>query len=336
MYWQEKITIGNLVVPRIMAAPLDGITDSPTRRLIREFSPDVLLYGEMRHVACVTNEKTGIALRYHDAEHPLAFQFSANSTQFIAQACEKVINAGFAMINLNIGCPARNVVNSGSGSALMAKPDTLKEIITEFMRVINGRVPFTVKMRAGFKEKNAVEIAKLCEGLGVEMLIVHPRTAPQEFIGLPDVPLVAAVKQNVKIPVIFSGNVNSFDRAQKMYDQTGIDGVMIGRALWGCPWKIREIEDAALGKKFTVTTLESIHHAITHCAWTQEFYGGPRGFHVFKKQLPIYLKQLPNAGALRKRLLVIPTYAELQQELAALYQELLTTGTSPCLQNVTV
>src|SRR5262245_59678450 len=103
-FWQEKIAIGNNQVGRFMAAPLDGITDSPLRQLIRYFSPHDLLFTEMRHVSCVSNEREQRSLKHHVAEHPLAFQFSANRLEFIENAVEKVIERGFASINLNCGC----------------------------------------------------------------------------------------------------------------------------------------------------------------------------------------------------------------------------------------
>ena len=300
-FWDEHISIGGLVGPRFMAAPLDGITDSPMRQLIREFSPDELLFGEMRHVSCVVNERTGHCLKYDNVEHPIAFQFSANTEKNIVGAVEKVLEAGFESINLNLGCPAKNVVRSGSGSALMADLTQLTLVLKEFMRAIDGRVPFTVKIRSGFKEKNAVEVAQLAEGLGSAAIMIHPRTQPQGFTGLPDHDIVRQVKDAVKVPVIMSGNINSFKRAQKVYDQTGVDGFMIGRALWGCPWKMREITDAAKGETFTLTLPEIINLARRHLQLSLDHYG-PRGFHPFKKHLPVYIKGVDNASDIRNEL----------------------------------
>ncbi len=300
-FWDETITIGNLEVPRFMAAPLDGITDSPMRILIREFSPSDLLFGEMRHVSCVVHERTGHSLKYDKVEHPIAFQFSANTEKNIEPAVEKVLEAGFESINLNLGCPAKNVVKSGSGSALMADLTQLSIVLKEFMRAIDGRVPFTVKIRSGFKEKNAVEVALLAEGLGSEAIIIHPRTQPQAFTGLPDHDLVRQVKDAVKVPVIMSGNINSFKRAQKVHDQTGVDGFMIGRALWGCPWKMRVITDAAKGETFTLTLPETINLARRHLQLSLDHYG-PNGFQPFKKHLPVYIKGVDNASEIRHKL----------------------------------
>jgi len=317
-YWDETIRFKDLEVPRFMAAPLDGITDAPTRQLIRKFSPTELLFTEMRHVACVFNELRQQSLQFKEMERPLGFQFSANHLKFIEGAVEKVLEKGVDMINLNLGCPAKNVIKSGSGSALMADLPRLKEVLTEFMRCIDGRVSFTVKIRAGYKkEKNAVEVAQLIEGLGIDGLMIHPRLQTEGFTGLPDLDLVREVKEAVKIPVIMSGNINSFKRAQKVYDRTGVDGFMIGRALWGCPWKIREITDAAKGVTFEVSPEETLEYALEHLRLTVEHYG-PTAFHAFKKQLPVYIKGVENAGQIRKKLLSSQTAEELEAGIRAL------------------
>ena len=180
-YWQEKIKIGALEIPRFMAAPLDGVTDSPLRQLIRDFSPDDLLMTEMRHISQVANERDEKCLHYQAIEQPLAFQFSANRKEFMEKAIEKVIANNFKLINLNSGCPSKTVISSGSGSALMANIPLLKDLMTNFVRIIDGRVPMTIKIRAGFKERNAVEVAKIAEDHGMACIMIHPRTQPDGF-----------------------------------------------------------------------------------------------------------------------------------------------------------
>lgn len=316
-FWQEKIVIKNLKVSRFMAAPLDGITDSPLRQLIRKYSPDELLMTEMRHVSCVANEKDEQSLKYNPIEQPLAFQFSANRHEFMDKAIEKVIDRGFVMINLNAGCPAPVVIKSGSGSALMANLPLLQELIQHFVKTIDGRVPFTLKIRAGFKERNAVDIAKLAEDNGVDCIMIHPRTQPDGFTSRLDFDLAKRVKEAVKIPVIFSGNINRFEHAQRTYDLTGVDGFMIGRALWGAPWKIREITDAAAGKQFCVTTQEALACAMMHLDLNMQCFG-PRGFIPFKKQLPQYIRSIINASDWRHQLLRSQTESDMRTMLESI------------------
>jgi tRNA-dihydrouridine synthase B len=319
-FWQEHIQIGNLKVPRFMAAPLDGITDSPLRQLIRDFSPTELLMTEMRHVSCVYNEKDERSLKHQQVEHPLAFQFSANREAFLAEAVHKVIDRGFVMINLNSGCPAPVVTKSGSGSALMADLPRLKMLLDLFTKAVDKRVPFTLKIRAGYKQKNAVEVAKLAEDAGVDCIMIHPRTQPEGFTSRLDYDLTAQVKAAIKIPVIFSGNINKFETAQKVHDLTGSDGFMIGRALWGAPWKMREITDAAKGKVFTISTLQALEYALKHLDLNMRDFG-VKGYIPFKKQLPQYIRGVNNAAEWRQKLLRSQTQEEMRIYLLQLIDE---------------
>ncbi len=318
-FWQESIKIENLTIPRFMAAPLDGVTDSPLRQLIRHFSPTELLMTEMRHVACVSNEKDGRTLKYDPVEQPLAFQFSANKLDFIDQAVEKVIAAGFIMINLNCGCPAPCVTKSGSGSALMADIPRFIQIINQFTKAINGRVPFTVKIRAGYKQKNALEFAKVAQDHGASSIMIHPRTQPEGFTSRLDFDLARQVKEALSVPVVFSGNINSFAHAKRVHELTGVDGFMIGRALWGAPWKMREITDAAQDKVFTVDTSLALDYALKHLDLNLQCFG-PRGFIPFKKQLPQYIRSVHDASTWRGRLLQTQSADDMRAMLQELVQ----------------
>ncbi len=319
-FWQENFKIGSLSIPRFMAAPLDGITDSPLRQLIREFSPHELLMTEMRHISCVANEKDQRSLQFNPIEQPLAFQFSANRHEFLEKAVEMVIQRGFVMINLNCGCPAPVVTKSGSGSALMANLPLMEDLIKHFIKAINGRVPFTIKIRAGYKIKNAVEVAIMAEANGVECIMIHPRTQPEGFTSRLDFDLVRQVKQAVKVPVVFSGNLNNFMAVQRTYELTGVDSFMIGRALWGAPWKMREITDAAQGQKFTIDTATAVQYALKHLNLNMHSFG-PRGFIPFKKQLPQYIRSIVNATEWRSKLLRSQSEDEMRGMLDVIRQE---------------
>lgn len=324
-FWQSKIKIGKQGYPRFMSAPLDGITDSPFRKLIRDFSPEELLFTEMRHVAMVANEKTGISLRYDPIEQPLAFQVSTNKIDFIDKAIEKILAAGFRSINLNCGCPAKTVIKSKCGSALMEDIGYLEMLLKYFIKIISSsnassRASFTIKIRAGFKKKNALDVAKMAQDCGVDAIIIHPRTQPEGFVSRLDYDLARQVKQAISVPLIFSGNISRLQMAQKVYDLTGCDGYMIGRALWGAPWKIREITDEAQGKTFAVTTELALRYALKHLDNNIQFYG-PKGFIPFKKQLPQYVRFVTQASEWRKKLLRSQTEAEMRDLLIQLIKE---------------
>lgn len=313
-FWDEKISFGGLFVPRLMAAPLDGVTDSPLRTLIRRFSKDELLFTEMRHIASVANSRVPTLFGYNQIEQPLAYQISANSTRWLDEAVEKIVEHKFVMLNLNMGCPARQVVGSGSGSALMDNIALYKEIITALQKALDGRIPLTIKIRAGFKKTNALEIAQIAQDLGVEGLIIHPRLQTGAFTAPLDYEITAAIKKAITMPVIFSGNINSAKRMQKVYERTGVDGFMIGRALWGCPWKMREIYEVIKGNSFEVSVSDMLLLALEHLKLNVAFYG-PRGVNHFKKQIPQYIRGVAGAAQARARLVRYQTKEEMVTEL---------------------
>lgn len=302
-YWQGSIHIAGKAYPRFIGGPLDGITDAPFRRLVREFSADELLYTEMRHVACVANDKGGIkSLNFEQLERPLNYQVAANHERFIAQALERIVAKGVDMVDLNIGCPARNVIGSGSGSALMADLPRLKQILVA-MRT-NLKVPFTLKIRAGFKTVNAVEVAQLAQDCGVDALAIHPRLQTQHFEGRPDYALVAEVKKAIQIPVIVSGGIVNFKTAQMVYEQTGVDGYLIGRGIWAKPWKLHEMREHAAGREFVVDRALIYRCALRHFELMLDYYG-LHAVYVFRKHLPFYVRGLPDAAELRKFLVTV-------------------------------
>lgn len=305
-YFLQKLKIDNLEFPRFMSAPIDGVTDTCLRQLIRDFSPEELLFTEMRHVALIANKKDLKDLFFDPKEYPLAFQISANSTDFIEKAIEKILATKISVLNLNAGCPAKNIVKSGSGSALMGNPENLKNILNTIQKNINNinpKIPLTLKIRAGFKVKNALDISLLAQDLGVKAIIIHPRTQPEGFTSYLDYNLVKDIKNKLNIPVIFSGNLNSFAKVKQTYELTGVDGFMIGRALYGTPWKIKEILEESQGKIFQVSNNLMISYAIKHLQLASQFYGQRVGFHIFKKQVPLYIKNVENASVHRKNIL---------------------------------
>lgn len=313
-FWQEKVKIGNISVPRFMSAPLDGITDSPFRQMVREYSKDNLLYSEMRHVGCVANDKGAIkALDFAQMERPLSYQISANKENFIEQAIEKILAKGVDAVDLNIGCPAKNVVKNGAGSALMADLPRLKKILTIIRSSVD--IPFTVKIRAGYRELNAVEVAKLAEDCGVDAIAIHPRTQKERFFGPLKYDLVAEVKKSVKVPILFSGNVVNFKLAKMTYEKTGVDGFLIGRGIWGRPWKLHEMEQHSQGLEFKPDMQMVTSVALKHLDLMLKYYG-PKGLYCFRKHLPFYVKGFPEASELRKNLVVSDSEEVVRQKLS--------------------
>ena len=312
-YWDTPVKIGNLELPRFMGGPLDGITDSPFRKLVRTFSKDPLLYGEMRHIGCVANDKGAAkALKFEQSERPLNYQVSANKLEFIDRACERILQAGVDCIDLNIGCPAKNVVRSGCGSSLMADLPRLEMLLKAFRKRIP--LPFTVKIRAGFKYQNAVGVAKLIQDCGADAVAIHPRLQTQLFNGIPDYELAGQVKQAVKIPVLLSGGIVNWTLAKRMQEQTGVDGFLIGRGMWSKPWKLKELQEHSQGRPFVVGNDVILECALKHLDGMLEYYG-PLGLHVFRKHLPFYIKGKVSASQLRKELVVCTDVGRVKEGL---------------------
>ena len=312
-FWQEDIKIGNISVPRFIGGPLDGITDAPFRQLVRQFSKRELLYTEMRHVRSIVTPQGGrMALNFEQMERPLNFQVSASSEDYVQEACEKIVAAGVDIIDLNVGCPAKNVVSTCCGSALMAHPERLEKILKKFRSSLD--IPFTVKIRAGFKEKNALDIAKLVQDCGADAIAIHPRLQTQKFAGLPDYEIAAQVKKALQIPVIFSGNVVNFKTAQMTYDRTGVDAFLIGRGMWAKPWKLYEMAEHAAGREYKVSSAMLLEVALKHLQLMINHYG-VKGLYCFRKHLPFYIKGHPAASAMRSKLVVATTQDEVVQGL---------------------
>ena len=148
---------------------------------------------------------------------------------------------------------------------------------------------------------NALDVSLLAQGCGCEMIIIHPRLQTGRFSSALDFDLVREIKNKVKIPVVFSGNVTNAKRAQMTYEKTGVDGLMIGRPLWGAPWKIKEIIYGLEGEKFSISNEEAVKCALEHLDLNMEFYGD-KGFQAFKKHAPQYIKNIPDAALIRKEL----------------------------------
>jgi len=312
-YWQEKVIIGTRAYPRFIGGPLDGYTDSPFRQLVREFSPHNLLYTQMRHVSSIAHARAVVReLQFDQCERPLNFQIATNTVTGIARAVERILATVVDGIDLNIACPAKNVVKSKSGSAIMADLKLLEQILRALRAA--STVPVTVKMRAGFKEKNALAVAQLVQDCGIDALAIHPRLQTQKFGGAPDYALVRSIKNELSIPVLYSGGINTFVDAQSVHEQTGTDGFLIGRGMCGAPWKLAELEAHARGDDYLITSELRAQTAKKHLALLCDYYG-THGLYQFRKHIPFYIAACAGASDARKKLLVLQAVEQVIETL---------------------
>jgi tRNA-dihydrouridine synthase len=196
----------------------------------------------------------------------------------------------------------------------MADVPLLEQILKRIRAL--STVPFTVKMRAGFKEENAVDVALLCQDCGVDAVALHPRLRTQRFTGEPDYDLVTEVKNAVSIPVLVSGGINDWEIAKRVYEQTGCDGFLIGRGMIGRPWILAQMHAQSLGRVYDEPTVaQRMVIAERHLDAMLLWYG-PSGLYAFRKHLAAYMSGFDRAGALRAALMEEESLAEVKRVLA--------------------
>jgi len=317
-FWNSTFKIGSKDIPRSIGGPMDGFTDSPFRAMVRQFSPRELLYTEITHAATLVHAAhTSNILRFEPIERPLNFQVTVNSTEPIERACGNILLAGVDMVDLNIGCPARTIIGSGSGSALMADIPRLKIILRKFRRFLP--IPFTVKMRAGFKERNACDVALLAQDEGVDALVVHPRLQKQKFTGVPDYSLVKQIKKQLSIPVIVSGGIVDAESARLIHEWTGADGLMVSRALCGAPWKLKELQETIEGRDYCIRSDMILDVALCHLTTMLDYYG-LAGLYMFRKHLASYVKNGENASEFRHKLMTEDSVESVREGLCTFFR----------------
>lgn len=241
--WQ----IGNVKIKnQIVLAPMAGISNSAYRTIIKEMGAG-LIYAEMVSDKAITygSKKTQDMLYMTDFERPISQQiFGSDKESFVSAAKYIYETMRPDIIDINMGCPVPKVaLRSQAGSALLKSPDKVYDIVSSVVEAVS--IPVTVKIRSGWDSNsiNAVEIAKIIEKAGAKAICIHPRTRSQGYSGQADWSIIKAVKENVSIPVIGNGDIKSCYDAKRMLDETHCDAVMIGRAILGNPWLIKECVD---------------------------------------------------------------------------------------------
>jgi tRNA-dihydrouridine synthase B len=241
----EEFHIRDVVVrPAQILAPMAGITDTVFRRFIKRLGGCGLIMTEVVSSEGLLrqNFRSRRYLYYREEERPISAQIFGADPARLAEAARRVEDLGFDLVDLNLGCPAKKVVKSG-GSGLLRDLPRLENILKSIRAAV--RLPFTAKMRAGWSENEivAVEVARLAEACGVEAIAVHPRTCLQGFGGRANWHIIGEVKASVHVPVIGNGDVFTPCDAQALFEQTGCDAVMIGRAAATNPWIFRQMTE---------------------------------------------------------------------------------------------
>ena len=308
--------------PIVCLAPMDGVTNSAYRQIVRSLSKDVILFSEFTSVdGLVRSEHVRLRLDYEPCEQPFFMQLFGNSPEIFAEACRMVEDRGIWGVDINMGCPAKKIVHSQHGSALMQNPDAACRIVEAIRKACSLEV--SVKTRLGWKdEKNLISFAKALESAGASMLTIHGRTYNQAFKGESDWQPIYELKRHLTIPVIGNGDIRNFNHGLEHLGN--LDGFMIGRAAIGNPWCFQD------RRKYPEPTHhERIEIALEHLHLYRRFKREIVAVREFRKYLGNYVSGFRNAKEWRSRLMQCndeKTFVECMQEIKQLEPPLALAG----------
>ena len=321
----SELRIGNVILKNnIILAPMAGVSDLPFRLLCAEQGAGMVCMEMVSAKAIYYNNKnTDQLMETHPGEHPVSLQLFGSEPDIIADMAKRIEERPFDVLDFNMGCPVPKVVNNHEGSALMKNPELVEEILSKLVKAVQK--PVTVKFRKGFDDAhvNAVEIAKIAEACGVAAVAVHGRTREQYYSGQADWDIIAKVKESVKIPVIGNGDVDSPEKAKALLEQTGCDGVMIGRAAQGNPWIFGQVRDYLENGIIppAPTNREKREMILRHAALQLEYKGEYTGVREMRKHLSWYTVGMPNSARFRQAINTMETMEELMNSVNEIFKD---------------
>ena len=313
--------IGNIHIETpIFLAPMAGVTDYPFRILCKEMGAGIV-YSEFVSADGIIreNSKTLSLIRFEEAERPIGIQIFGSDAETMSQAAKYVVDTFHPdILDINYGCPVPKVTKKGGGSAALQDLCLMDDITAAVVESI-PEIPVTVKMRMGWNQTSIVipEVGQRLEKIGVKAIALHPRTTKQRYTGKADWHYIKLLKESCSIPVIGNGDVCTTDDMMRMFDETGCDAVMVGRAAHGNPWFFREAKARFNGEPNPAapSLLDISNMCSRHFDLLLKNRGERTGSNLMRKHFSNYIKGFPGASIFRQKLVTAPGLAEMQSAL---------------------